>query len=352
MPEQIGLTTTGGRESEEIRKRSAGRASIAWATPTSSATPAEEDTMRPLSRTLLATAREQHGLITADDLRREHFVGRARTDALRSGLLVPVHRGVYRIGSNPVTFDQRCAAALLAAPDAALSGATAARWWGLRKVFTEDVHLLARRSIDLRGVHPHRTDLLSRGDVQTRFGLRLLRPGRLLCDLAWHLDNLTLESVFEQMLERRLLDPAGARSAARRFTARGRPGSRRLGEVLESRVEWLRPAESDLELVLWRALDGAGVRLARQVVVTIDTGPPVRLDLADPELRFGIEVDHVTWHGGRLDVEADKRRDRHLLRVGWRVSRVTDEDVTNRLMSTVAELIAIITHLRGERGSP
>jgi very-short-patch-repair endonuclease len=67
----------------------------------------------------------------------------------------------------------------------------------------------------------------------------------------------------------------------------------------------------------------------------------VFLDLADASLRLGVEVDHVTWHGGRLDAQRDKRRDRQLARLGWTVVRVTDDDVTRRLDEAVQHIIDI-----------
>jgi very-short-patch-repair endonuclease len=307
--------------------------------------------MRPLPRKLLTIARDQHGLITTADLERERFVGRARMAALESGLLVPVHRGVYRVGTHTGSFEQRCLAALLAAPDAALAGPTAGRIWNLRHISTDDVHVLAKRAIQLDGVHPHRTDLLGQHDVTVRFDMRVLRPPRLLCDLAWHLDDRTLESVFEQMLDRKMLTLRSARSAARRFTARGRPGSRRLGGLLDSRADWLKPVDSDLELRVWRSLAQLGYDLDRQVMVTLDDGGTVRLDLGIVDLKLGIEVDHVTWHGGRLDAQGDKRRDRMLTRLGWTVVRVTDEDVEQRLATTIDDLVAIIERLTETRRS-
>jgi very-short-patch-repair endonuclease len=297
--------------------------------------------MVSIPRSVLDAARERHGLVVAADLRAARIVGRARSDALNSGLLVPVHRGVYRLGSHHVTFEMRCAAACLAAPDAAIAGPTAARLVGLRKVFTDNVHLIARRAITLDGIDAHRTDLLSSNDVTVIDGLRILRAGRLLCDLAAHLDDAALESVIEQALDRRMISLPTLRWHAARFIAPGRPGSVRLRRVLESRPVWLRPADSDLELRLWRALRGRGLDLERQVSVALDGGETVVIDLAVRSCRFGIEVDHVTWHGGRLDAQRDKRRDRMLLRVGWMIARVTDEDIEQRLDQTVDQLVAI-----------
>lgn len=296
--------------------------------------------MDPQLRPLLAIAREQFGLVTTDDMYRASVSRRHRQRLVESGVLVPVHRGVYRVGSHPVTFEQRCRAALLFAPDAVLSGPSAARIWRLRKVTTDDVHVLARRTIHITEINAHQTDLLRDSDVVVQRGLRLLRPARLLCDLAWHLDDAALESVFEQMLDRGMLTVSVARRAARRFCTRGRPGSVRLTRVLDGRADWLRPADSDLELRLHRALAAEGLEVERQVRVELDSGV-VSIDLALSALRFGIEVDHVTWHGGRLDAQRDKRRDRELTRRGWTMSRVTDEDIELRFAETVRQLTDI-----------
>ena len=104
--------------------------------------------------------------------------------------------------------------------------------------------------------------------------------------------------------------------------------------MLDSRRDWLKPVDSDLELRVWRGLADRGHQLSRQVTVRLDTGGTARLDLGDVEMRLGIEVDHVTWHGGRLDAQSDKRRDRLLLRLGWTVVRVTDEDIEQRFVAT------------------
>lgn len=302
--------------------------------------------MAPFPRELLALARDRHGLITARELVGERVVGRARTNALRSGLLVPIHKGVYRIGSHPETFEQLCLAACLAAQGTATSGPSGARLTGLRRVMTDDVHIIGHASVKLAGVNSHTTDLLAAGDIRLIRGIPVLAPLRLLCDLAWYLDDASFESVYEQMLDRRLVTVPSARAAAQRFAARGRPGTVRLMRVLDARPVWLAPADSDLELRLWRALSQSGVAFARQHPVALDRGGVVHLDMAVPELRLGVEVDHVTWHGGRLDVQRDKQRDRDLARLGWQVVRVTDADVQQRLAATVDDLIAIVHRRR------
>lgn len=298
--------------------------------------------MRPLPRAALTAARQQHGLLTAEDLKRCGYEGRARTQALAAGALVRIHRGVYRVGSHEATFEQRSKAALLAAPDAVLAGPTAGRYWNLRGIWTDDVHILARRAISLEGVHAHRTDLLRPSDISEKFGVRLLGSARLLCDLARFVDATVLESILEQLLDRRVMTIATARHTARGFCRPGRPGSKEIAALLDGRPEWLKPVESDLELRVWRGLAKAGHVLERQVELEVGDGGIVRLDLASRECRVGIEVDHRAFHGGRLDVQGDKRRDRLLTALGWSVLRVTDEDVDRRFAPTIAELAHVL----------
>lgn len=301
--------------------------------------------MSDLPRPLNAIARAQRGLLTIDQLTAHAVSARRRKRLLDEGVLVPLQRGIYRLATHEVSFEQRCLAARLAAPDAVISGPTAGRLYGLRKCSTDDVHVIARRAIDLPDVVAHRTDFLRDVDV-TEMGLfRVLRPARLICDLSAYLSDADLESVIEQVLDRRMASMPLIRSVARLFAASGRTGTRRLVRVLDSRSDWLRPADSDLELRVDRALRARGIELVRQFRVELDGGAVVHLDLADPEVRFGIEIDHVSWHGARLDAQYDKARDRALTRIGWTVVRVTDADIRLRFDSTISDLVDIARRL-------
>ncbi len=305
--------------------------------------------MQPLPRPLIALARGQHGLLTKDQV--AAISRRQRSLAIGSGQLTIVHRDVYRLASHPETFEQRCLAACFAAPDAVLSGPTAARLYHVRRVHTDDVHILARRAIELTGVSAHRTTMLGAADVQMLGPLRVLRPARLACDLAAYVDDAILESAIEQMLDRRQFTLSTLRSLARQFCTSGRNGSVRLARVLDGRPNWRRPVDSDIELRLLRELERRGLEVTTQVPVLLDSGRTIHLDLAIPDLGLGIEVDHVTWHGGRLDAQRDKARDRELMRLGWTVVRATDEDVDRRLMGVADDVVAIAERLRVARHS-
>jgi len=114
----------------------------------------------------------------------------------------------------------------------------------------------------------------------------------------------------------------------------------RFARVVNSRPVWLKPADSHGEVVLFDVLPKAGVRgMVRQFPLQLPTGWTIHADIAVPELKWAIPGDHVTWHGGRIDSVRDKQNDRIARGMGWPVDRVTDEDIRDRLDSTVAELL-------------
>ena len=116
---------------------------------------------------------------------------------------------------------------------------------------------------------------------------------------------------------------ATARGPGPRWLASLREGSRR-SSCLEQ-AEGFRPRGPPVPSTLRarrRARD-AGLDRSRW-------RPSLHLDGADRGRRFGVEVDHVTWHGGRLAAQRDKWRDRQLMRIDWVVARVTDEDLQQR----------------------
>jgi very-short-patch-repair endonuclease len=208
---------------------------------------------------------------------------------------------------------------------------------------TGPVHVIGRRrNAALRDVVVHCTTMLPSADWTTREdGIRLLRPVRLAADLARFLDDHDLESVIEQLIDRGLVSVPALHACGRRLAGCGRDGIRRFARVLDARPAWNRPQDSDLEVRLFRALIAHGVVLEPQVRIDLGGGIRLYLDFADPTVRFGVEVDHVTWHGGRLAAQRDKWRDRQLMRIDWVVVRVTDEDLEQRFNSTVADLVEI-----------
>jgi very-short-patch-repair endonuclease len=290
--------------------------------------------------------RVQQGVASLEQLAERGLGAAGRQGLVRDGVLRPLHRGVYATTAVDLSLGARCLAACLAAPELVICGKTAAHLLRLRKTSTTDVHgmvLQGHGPTRLDGVVVHRTtELDDERDVTTwSNGMRVLRPPRLCFDLAQSLDDLGLESVVEQMLDRGLCTIPELFDAGRRLKKAGRDGSARFARVLARRPAWAKPKDSDDEVRVLRALADRGIVLVPQFELELPNGSIIHLDGADPGRRFGVEVDHVTWHGGRVSSGYDKWRDRQTDRIGWNVSRVTDEDLALRWSPTISDLVEI-----------
>ncbi len=106
--------------------------------------------------------------------------------------------------------------------------------------------------------------------------------------------------------------------------------------LLTSRAQSMRFAPTATEAALWAVLKGSrlGVGFRRQVEV----GRYI-VDYYAPSIRLVVEVDGG-WHVGRT--RADERRDRDLVRWGYRVVRVPAEMVKHRLDEAVRLVVAAV----------
>ena len=261
------------------------------------------------------------------------------------GQLVAVHRAVYRSATWPEDGElTRALAACLAAPTAAVSLQTAARMWGLRRCAGTDVHVVvpSRHHPELAGVTVRRSATLPRKDLVHRHdGIVLTSAVRTVCDLAAVLDEDDLASVIEQVLDQFHIQYRTLRRTADALMGRGRPGSTRLRSVLDGRTPGAAAHDSHLEVRLARALVRSGLPApVRQFPVTILPGITVHGDLAFPDVRLVIEVDHRAWHSGD-QAALDKRRDRLVKLAGYDTIRVSDDDLRHRFDPTVAEVVAL-----------
>jgi len=300
--------------------------------------------MSQLPAAAATLARRQHGLVTSEQFRQLDVSTYRRRRLLEADTIRVFHDGVYRFVAVAESFEQRCLAACLAIPDLAISGPSAGRLVKLRRMPVGPVHaMVLKRTVTLDGVIAHRTNRLDpENDVVTRDdGIRILSTPRLVFDLARFLDDDDFESVIEQVLDRRLTSMPALFATARRLRRVGRDGSARFGRVVGRRPAWAKPKDSDHEVRLLRALHERGVELIPQLEVELTDGSVIHLDGGDPERRFGVEVDHYTWHGGRAVSDYDKWRTRQLMRVGWVVPRVPDSEIDQNLAKVVGELVEI-----------
>ena len=119
--------------------------------------------MPQLSPDLAAMVARTHGIVDARQLIADGIGGNSIRRLVRSGALVRVHGGVYRMATSPDTFESRCAAACRADPQAVISGPAGANLWDFHHVFRAVVPTVLvghDRTPLSRGVLLRRTNVL------------------------------------------------------------------------------------------------------------------------------------------------------------------------------------------------
>jgi very-short-patch-repair endonuclease len=234
---------------------------------------------------------------------------------LEAGRLHRIHWGVYAVGHRVLTREGRWMAAVLAGGrGAALSHATAAAAWDLRR-HDGLIHVTVRGSRTApANVKLHRSRTLDPGDVTTIRGVPVTRPARTIIDLARTLTADDLEPVVDLADQRGLVDFQDLR--------RANPASLRAVLLNYDPA----PTRSELERRF--------LRLCR----THQIEPPetnarvegFEVDFVWRDRRLIVEVDGYAHHRSPQAFERDRERDVRLGMAGWRVLRFTWRQVTER----------------------
>jgi len=260
------------------------------------------------------------------------------------GLLVPVHRAVYRVASAPQSIQQDLLAACLAAgPGAVASHRSAAAVHGLRGVAwcRPEVTVSGSRRPRLRGVVVHRSPI-DPGDVRRRGPIPVTRLPRTLLDLAGVAPELA-EGALDDAVVRGLTTLGSVQRLLDRAGGNGRAGTSLLRALVAARSAGQAPTESTLEDRLVDLLRRHGLpEPVRQHEVMVPDGGVARLDLAYPRVRLGIEADGRVWHSGRADFTRDRQRANRLAHAGWTLLRYgwADLERADAVGDEVAGLLA------------
>lgn len=287
-----------------------------------------------------------HTVVTHAVLHSNQLSDDAIATLLTNNILVRVGRGVYRLAGAPVTAESRAVALSARHQRGYITGVAAARMLGVRgmprdlrmelcvpagsRVEVEPGVILRQSTVIVPGL-----DHVDRSD-----GIRLATPSRLAFDLSARLAPDRLADSIEFILDSGWTTEDRLGSTARRLCRRGRKGSTRFAAVLLERVPG-GPLESGDEVRLTRALAARGVPIEAQLrLLDAPGGAPIRVDLAVPALRWGIEVDLHSSHLRLSGTAADKQRDRRCQAIDWQISRVTKLDFL-AFEELVDELVAL-----------
>jgi hypothetical protein len=308
----------------------------------------------PAWESVLATELStRHHVTTRKRLQRLGISRRVIDGLCSRGRLEHIGNGVLVSPAGAETFEQRLGIAC-ALTGGVISFPTAGTVWEFRKSpAVAEVHVTVTRGrasvVVPNWIVVHRSRELPRRDVvYRRDGIVVTSPPRTTVDAAAWLEADDLESMIEQGIARRYFTVPTLWGHARRLCRRGRRGSSRFVDVLARREVWRRAVDSDYELRLERAMRAGGFPpLARQHPVEIAPGTVVHPDLGLPEDGFFVEVDHLSWHGARLEGAYDRRRDLKVRAgTGFHVERVTDIAIDRYLEETIGDLLAVWIRVR------
>ncbi len=278
------------------------------------------------------TATRRHGAVTSAQLADAGLDRGAVRRRVAAGRLHRKYRGVYAVGHAALSQHGRWTAAVLAAgPGAALSHLSAAALWGIWRRAPAGIDVIGRRRRVGPSVRVHECRALDRRDVAKRDGIPVTTVARTLVDLADLLTSYQLANVIHEAAFHKRVDAAATRDAMTRANGRRRLGVLKKALALhEAGSAGTRSALEDRLLALLNAND-----LPEPLVnVRIDN---IEVDCHWPSARLCVETDGDGHTRPRTQSE-DRARDEHLRAAGYKVIRVTEDDIEHRPRAILATL--------------
>jgi very-short-patch-repair endonuclease len=237
----------------------------------------------------------------------------------------PVLPSVWAINGAAPSPDRDVMAAVLYAGIPAAASHTSATWkLGLSGFVSTPVHVSTtgpRRPNGLP-IRIHRVDDLLVDHIVMRAGIPVTSPERTILDLAG-CGHPFASRALDEALRKELtsLGDLWLMVEDRRFM--GRRGIGRVRDMLIERTPDVAAAESGLEQLALQLLRRAGLPAPICQFPVDLPGGKIRIDLAYPEARLGIELDGFAFHHEKEAFEADRKRDIELGLLGWRIVRFT-----------------------------
>jgi very-short-patch-repair endonuclease len=298
---------------------------------------------------LARLATRQHGVVATHQLERLGISRFVIADAARYGRAHRLHRGVYAVGHEALSWNGRCMAAVLACAPAVASHWTAAWLLGLARYRPSsfDLTVPSRRGHRRRDFFVHYAPLAAE-DVAEAEGIPVTSLPRTHLDVAARWPD-SLPKLLERAEEleddegRRLFDLRDFDSLLARTS--GHPGHAHLQKALRLYRPELAVLRSKLERDFRTLLRASPLPLPSH---NVNVGA-YELDCYWPAHGFCVELDTYGTHGSRRSFEQDRKRERELRRLGVEVMRVTDLQLEHEPDEVVADLRESLDHRRRER---
>ena len=300
---------------------------------------------------LAPVAARQHGIVSRSNLIRAGWSDSESKTAIANGLLVVVHRGVYRVAGAPWTpLAETQAAVLAAGAGAAASHRTAAWLWRLIEEPPARIELSVElpRFARLAGVTVHRTLDLSPRWIRRRQGIAVTDPLRTMLELGAVLPRWDVSDALERGVMAKLFSVAALEWVRVELAARGRNGCGVLREILDDRALGAERPDGMLEPRLAQLCARYGIeRPVFQHRVVDGRGHVVaKVDFAYPDVRAFLEVDGYEVHGTPEAMEADFDRQNRLVALGWVPIRFGWRHLIRRPERVAHQILAVLEERR------
>ena len=223
------------------------------------------------------------------------------------------------------------AAVLACGEGAALSHLSAAVLWGILEDRGQAIHITAETRRRVKGVMVHEAPL--DGERVKRSGIVVTTPARTIVDLA---DVVTKRRTLERAIDEADYLRLDWKDAEPR---RGRKGSGLLSSVLAVHKAGTTRTRSELEEMFLTACDEHAIRRP-DVNVEVDG---FECDFVWTRERLIVETDGAAAHGTKRARRRDPVRDARLMAGGWRVWRVTWEQVVEEPKAVSEQLRQLLT---------
>jgi len=272
-------------------------------------------------------AAAQGGIISRAQLAEWDIAERTITRMVARGELRMIEQAVFLVRGAPATLTARLWTAHLST-QGVIGFASAGHLWGVLAEPPAQVHVCVehpRRSHAPTWIRLHRVPVAASAIVR-REGLPVTSRSWTVLDLIVRVRRAEVTRLADRALQRGWITPSDVTARLRRFP--GRTGNRRLRDIAAMLADG---AAAESERVLHRILRGRGItgwqpnyelRVGGELVAV--------LDVAFRAERVAIEVDGYAFHSDVDDFRRDRRRQNHLVELGWTVLRFTWSDLTER----------------------
>lgn len=298
--------------------------------------------MSTIDDDIVRIAERRHDLITSDELERLGLSQRSIERRAAGGRLRRMGPNVFTTMGPPDDVPRRELALCLSHPEAVMSHASAAAYWGIRRAPRDRVEITVPYNVRRRRVSAvvHYSNLIpDHHVVELIDGSRVTSVARTVFDLGGILDAQGHLSIIEDVRNKGLCTDDELGEVYADLCVKGRRGSASWARLADMTDRVSRPTMSELELELQQALVTAGLPPAlQQHPVVLPSGRTAYLDLAYPECRLDVEVDHSKWHGTPSAVERDKARDNGLAIISWERLRFTERMLARAIRVCVADV--------------